>query len=172
METLLDIISRALGRPVDTFLSAQLLSDVYLEGIGTSHVGVPLKPLTRFAGDIFRVEDYISLFKDAFGACRVGALDSVYDRALVFPQRSVMACLTLATLSLYSEKPRLRFFRLPILQYFRIEERKDNVELKSLLLRWARISMLSSESRGAHWKLSCLKCRRSNIHPCQASRAA
>lgn len=52
-ETLLDIISRPLARPVDTFLSAQLLSDVYLEGIGTSHVAVPLKQLTRFAGDIF-----------------------------------------------------------------------------------------------------------------------
>ncbi len=27
------------------------------------------------------------------------------------------------------------------------------VELKSILLRWARISMLSSKSRSAHWKL-------------------
>ncbi|KAK0231749.1 hypothetical protein EDD85DRAFT_956562 [Armillaria nabsnona] len=135
-ETLLDIISRPLAHPVDTFLSAQLLSDVYLEGIGMSHVAVPLKQLTRFAGDIFRVEDYVSLFKDAFGACRGGTLDAVSDRALVSLQRSVMACSTLATLF-----------------HFRIEERKDNVELKSLLLRWARISMLSSESRSAHWRL-------------------
>ncbi|PBK88061.1 hypothetical protein ARMGADRAFT_441116 [Armillaria gallica] len=146
-ETLLDIISRPLARPVDTFLSAQLLSDVYLEGIRTSHVAVPLKQLTRFAGDIFRIEDYVSLFKDAFGTCRGGALDAVSDRALVSLQRSVMACSTLTPC------PRFNLIRLPILQHFRIEERKDIVELKSLLLRWAQISMLSSESRSAHRKL-------------------
>ncbi|KAK0431799.1 hypothetical protein EV421DRAFT_1911508 [Armillaria borealis] len=95
-ETLLDSISRALACPVDTFLSAQLLSDVYLEGIGKSHVGVPLMQLTRFAGNIF-VSKTISRSSKML-LVLVEGLDAVSDRALVFPQRSVMACSTLATL--------------------------------------------------------------------------
>ncbi|KAK0209821.1 hypothetical protein IW262DRAFT_496185 [Armillaria fumosa] len=75
--TFLDIISQALSRLVDTFLGEQPLSDVYFEGIWTSHIGVPLKQSTRFTGDISCVEDYISLFKNS-----CGTLDAVSDKAL------------------------------------------------------------------------------------------
>ncbi|KAK0234280.1 hypothetical protein IW262DRAFT_143503 [Armillaria fumosa] len=113
----------ALGRSVEAFRHADALRDVHLYGMVFLYFKMPLKQLTRFAGDV-SLSKYLLLFRDALELAEAdlrlldpkepGPWDIVNNRPLWHTR--------LTRLSLYANIPCLKFIRLPALQYFRIEE--------------------------------------------------
>ncbi|PBK64668.1 hypothetical protein ARMSODRAFT_1087800 [Armillaria solidipes] len=107
--------------PVKVFLSAPLLNDVRLEGIGISQVHFPSKRLKRFAGDLHLVEECNSLFRNLSEVVEA----ELWVRHMIVSHQIPAEGLTwhtrLRQLSLYSDAPCLGHIRLPALQHFRIE---------------------------------------------------
>ncbi|PBK60924.1 hypothetical protein ARMSODRAFT_965583 [Armillaria solidipes] len=117
----------ALDRHVEVFRHADALRDVHLYGIDFSYVRMPLRQLTRFAGDILDLDDYLLLFKDALELVEAD-LRMLCPQDLAhpsIPDRGPLWHTRLSRLSLYADIPGLKFIRLPALQYLRIEETRD-----------------------------------------------
>ncbi|KAK0185259.1 hypothetical protein F5146DRAFT_1228189 [Armillaria mellea] len=117
----------ALDRPVEAFRHAPALRDVHLYGMMFSYFQMPLRQLTRFAGDIVGLGQYLSLLEDALELVEA-------DLRLWHPQGfthwEMLASgpvwqTRLTRLSLYTDAPCLKFTRLPALQYLRIEETRE-----------------------------------------------
>ncbi|KAK0479550.1 hypothetical protein IW261DRAFT_1478012 [Armillaria novae-zelandiae] len=117
----------ALNRPVEAFRHAHALRDVNLYGMLYSYFKVPLKQVTRFAGDIMGLSDYLSLFRDALELAEADLrlwLSEGLSRWEI-PTSGRVWHTRLTRLSLYADIPCLKFIRLPALQYLRIEETRD-----------------------------------------------
>ncbi len=118
----------ALGRPVKAFRHADALRDVQLPGmVFGSSVEMPLRQLTRSAGDIIGLSEYLLLFKDAVELVEAD-LRLWHPEEFVrwdIPNSGPLWHTRLTRLSLYADIPGLKFVRLPALQYLRIEETRD-----------------------------------------------
>ncbi len=115
------------NRPVEAFRHADALRDVHLYGMVFSYFKMPLRQLTRFAGDIIGLNEYLLLFKDALELAEAD-LRVWYPEGFArweIPNSGPLWHTRLSRLSLYADIPGLKFIRLPALQYLRIEETKD-----------------------------------------------
>ncbi|KAK0431094.1 hypothetical protein EV421DRAFT_198798 [Armillaria borealis] len=117
----------ALDRPVEAFRHAGALRDVHLYGMVFSYFKMPLRQLTRFAGDIIGLSEYLLLFKDALelveADLRLWHPEEFSHWEI--PHNGPLWHTRLTRLSLYADIPGLKFIRLPALQYLRIEETRD-----------------------------------------------
>ncbi|KAK0185268.1 hypothetical protein F5146DRAFT_201402 [Armillaria mellea] len=112
---------------VKAFRHTGALRDVHLYGMIFSFVEIPLKQLTRFAGDIIGISEYLSLFKDAAELVEADLRAYFPDEFAPWdvPANGPLWQTRLTRLSLYADIPGLKFIRLPALQYLRIEETRD-----------------------------------------------
>ncbi|KAK0190118.1 hypothetical protein F5146DRAFT_652396 [Armillaria mellea] len=107
--------------PVRVFLSAPLLNNIRLEGIGISQVHLPSTQLKQFAGDLRLAEECDSLFRNLSEVVEA----ELWVRHQTVPHQIPADGLTwhtrLRRLSLYADVLCLGHVRLPALQQFRIE---------------------------------------------------
>ncbi|KAK0436519.1 hypothetical protein EV421DRAFT_1739478 [Armillaria borealis] len=151
----------ALDRHVEAFRHADALRDVHLYGIDFSYIRMPLRQLTRFAGDILDLDDYLLLFKDALELVEAD-LRMLCPQDLAhpsIPDKGPLWHTRLSRLSLYADIPGLKFIRLPALQYLRIEETRDTKDETFTYDVGADIQVFLRESQSCATTLSTLSLR-------------